>query len=838
MITACDNAPRVVASLPPELSEVRRRIELERLELKDAARQIGVGAETLARHLAGEYLRSDSLAKYRRWLACKAAARAEQLTLVQPQAQEPSKPQPAALSGPPSGLFRERDRPNRPHLVVDLFSGAGGMSAGFDLLDSGAFFETVLAIDVEEPMVRVFNANHPRNNGLYPVCRRLDLSDLLNEAEVLSLYLGHLARLREDDQLHQQLEGLPILGLSTFASLISEIDGRFVKELTAIRQSCEYRSDWKLMPAGVMLQTSVIGFHNALELPISSSLAPELGPLVWAEPVPDEWKRRTTGFASCSAVFRKLTASLHAKLQQRWEDQAQQLAARAEGAGRGQLASSAARISSFILFLQSPAMRRIKSLWIRWQSERQALRASTFDEGTHQAVRKLYDQDDRRVSVLLGGPPCQGFSRIGRGKLRSLFDQQVHVQADAEAGDTRNRLLHKYVLFVSALAPSVFLFENVRHFQAEVRTPEGTFLATDVLAEAIQNISSAGLRYEVTSRIIDASRHVVPQARERFFMVGVRSSLAATSPAVKQVADWCLSLPEHDPVAVSVALGGLPEPISINDSRANGTGLEELVEVADVSGYAEGSSTRLMCWLRQDPPTGRRTISARHVDSHHVRAPRQDDAALFELFGPGKRWMDYRCDGAETLGRLRAALDALERVARVVKQERGTSRVHDIVDEVNLKELRELRDATDGSLSLRLLLETITPLPGELSHHLRTSAYLSKRDGNHGDWLARLAGDRPSKTIMSHMAKDTYGYVHPMKPRTLSVREAARIQTFPDWYSFAELGLVEAFRVIGNAVPPLLSHQLAERVAMVVDFAQAGQHSPTSIQPSAAIRMG
>lgn len=70
---------------------------------------------------------------------------------------------------------------------------------------------------------------------------------------------------------------------------------------------------------------------------------------------------------------------------------------------------------------------------------------------------------------------------------------------------------------------------------------------------------------------------------------------------------------------------------------------------------------------------------------------------------------------------------------------------------------------------------------------------------------------------MSHMAKDTYAYIHPFRSRTLSVREAARIQTFPDWYSFGSLGLVEAFRAIGNAVPPLLSFQLAERVAQILD---------------------
>jgi len=55
---------------------------------------------------------------------------------------------------------------------------------------------------------------------------------------------------------------------------------------------------------------------------------------------------------------------------------------------------------------------------------------------------------------------------------------------------------------------------------------------------------------------------------------------------------------------------------------------------------------------------------------------------------------------------------------------------------------------------------------------------LAKGVDNHGDWLERLSPERPSKTIVAHIGKDTYGYVHPYQPRALSVREAARVQSF------------------------------------------------------------
>jgi site-specific DNA-cytosine methylase len=687
------------------------------------------------------------------------------------------------------------------------------MSLGFDLLDSGSVFETVLAVDVEEPMVRVFNANHPHNGGTLPVCRRVDLSDLLNETEVLGFYLDHLATLRGDGELRELLDALPGLGMSAFKAAVGELDARFLREVEETRHSAEYRSALKRIPAGALGQTSVIGFHSALGLPMPSSAAVELPPLVWTDREPAtvgslERVRAGTGLQQCSAELRST-------LLRRWNEEVKQLHLRAEGSGRGQLASSAARIRSFVPLVEEPVMRRIRSAWLQWQAERQALRMLMFDERAHPALIDLYRHEDRHVSVVLGGPPCQGFSRIGRGKIRSLREQQVHVQTDPEAGDVRNRLLHKYVLFVSALSPTVFLFENVRHFQAEVQTPEGTYLASEVLAEAIREVSSGGLRYNVANRVVDASKHLVPQTRERFFMVGVRSDAVGGDTPVGDIATWCLSLPEEEPLPARVALDGLPAPIPVSEARANGVGLDQTVQVAPADRFGQEPDARLMCWLRQEPP--HKGVSSQLVDAHHVRAPRRDDAELFELFGPGKRWMDYRCDESETLRDLRSMVSALERAVEASRKDpRAQDKAHRALSEVDVDQLKRATEALDGSLSLRLLLETIAPLPGELRHHLITPAYLSKREGKHGDWLARLHADRPSKTIVSHMAKDTYAYIHPFEPRTLSVREAARIQTFPDWYRFGALGLVEAFRVVGNAVPPLLSHHFAERVAQVL----------------------
>jgi DNA (cytosine-5)-methyltransferase 1 len=85
------------------------------------------------------------------------------------------------------------------------------------------------------------------------------------------------------------------------------------------------------------------------------------------------------------------------------------------------------------------------------------------------------------------------------------------------------------------------------------------------------------------------------------------------------------------------------------------------------------------------------------------------------------------------------------------------------------------------------------------------------RDDIFDDKYKRLSGDDVSRTITAHIAKDGYWYIHPEENRTLTVREAARIQTFPDWFRFAGPPSA-AFKQIGNAVPPRLGHAIGTAV--------------------------
>jgi site-specific DNA-cytosine methylase len=778
--------------IDPVLTSVQSRIDTAGLSATEAAVEIGVGATSLLRHLAGDYVRSDSLAKYRRWL--DGGNHAVKIRAVSSDAGR--MPKSIELEDPLGKIAVLPELTLRGRLnVVDLFCGCGGMSLGFERYGDGKVFRTALALDIEAPMIRVFNDNHSSASADTGIGRQVDITDFLNEAEVQAFYLEHLASTTGNKGLIEDLGRIRPVGLPAFRAAVSRVDSAFIRELSVARRDENYLEALRNLGSGTLGQTSVVGFHNALKLPATGTATPRLGPLLWSGDADSGF------FASHDEIQldEGIVDRMRRQMRKQWDSEFGKLRERAAGSGRGQLASAAARIEHFLTFLSSRGMQRVRGIWLEWRAQREAIRTTYFDNGaTAAALRALYEAG-HRVSVILGGPPCQGFSRIGRGKIRSLREQSVHVHEDGDSVDSRNQLMHQYVLFVAALAPDIFLFENVRHFQAVVRSEGAEFDAADILAEAINTVSSRGLGYSVARRIVIASQHAVPQTRERFVMAGVRKDISDCAQEI-DFPNLCLSLTRRAPVPLGAALTDLPGPSFANDASAT----LGIARVSQYSGPVDPDSPEQIYskWTR----------TAEVTDAHLARPPRVDDAALFALMGPGTRWMDYRCDESPTLqglARLLNALSAAVSAQPVLEKKLG----------VKLADIQAMTAVADGSLSLRLLLESIPPLPGEVAHHLLTPTYLAKKEGAHGDWLARLNASQPSKTVVSHMAKDTYAFVHPYEPRTVSVREAARIQSFPDDYRFGSVGLVDGFRVVGNAVPPLLSLQFAERVAKVLTMA-------------------
>lgn len=778
------------------MDRVNKAMIARNLDIKSAAAAIGVGSTTLQLHLAGEHVRSDSVRKYENWLAERETSNI--FVLAQPAPED--LPEDAAEAPPPP--------PARPRLVVDVFSGCGGLSLGFDVLGDGAHFRTILALDIQPKPISVLNRNAEiLGHGDHSVGRVMDLTQFMNETEFLAFYLQHVGGPLENSAIHTTLNGIRNGGFPDFLNAVAGVDRLFLEELRTIRSTQAWRDDLDTLDNRALDQTSVIGFHEKLGLPRPSRKLAGLPRMLWSASSSDLGETRQKKWKPESEWLDE------ARLE--WVDEVRVLADKQKAEGPGQLESAPRRVGGFVRFLNTHSMNDVRKAWMTWRAQRLQLRSELFaDEAFGEAVRALYTET-AQVSVLVGGPPCQGFSRIGRGKIRSLRDARVHVHGNAEAGDSRNLLFQQYVMVLSALRPDTFVFENVQHFESVVKVDDGEFQATDILSEAIANVSDGEANYEVASDVLDASRFGIPQTRLRYFMVGVLARPGAASAAKE--ATSCLTLRRDREAPMSLALAGLPAPAVVGGEIKGGDAMSTLAEVDD-SVLGEHPFVQ---WIRRPRP-GSPTIPT-VVDAHASRAARADDAAFFSLMGPGKRWMDYRADEAPTIRALNHLIDALLAVSPSDYNVLASTRRKGLVLP-DRQALKALRDRVDGALPLRLLLEHTGEKLGD-PHHLLGGKYMEKREGNHGDWLTRMDSSRPAKTMVSHMGKDTYAYVHPYAPRTISVREAARIQSFPDWFSFGGVALTDAFRMVGNAVPPMLSHAIAGRVAHVLARREAARNA-------------
>lgn len=219
------------------MSRVRARMNDRTLTAKDAAALIGIGVATLRDHLAGEHVRSDSARKYENWLAGRCGA---SNVFALPSAER----QPALDLDHPS----DAPAPAKPRLVVDIFSGCGGLSLGFDLLDGGRQFRTILALDNQAAPIATLNRNAAAlGHGDHPVGRIADLTEFLNGTEFLAFYMDHVADGLGDPTLRADLNALSRRTLPIFLDAVAAIDREFIAKLNRIRSG----PSWKVACEGL-----------------------------------------------------------------------------------------------------------------------------------------------------------------------------------------------------------------------------------------------------------------------------------------------------------------------------------------------------------------------------------------------------------------------------------------------------------------------------------------------------------------------------------------------------------------------------------------------------------
>ncbi len=341
---------------------------------------------------------------------------------------------------------------------------------------------------------------------------------------------------------------------------------------------------------------------------------------------------------------------------------------------------------------------------------------------------------DRRIDVLIGGPPCQGFSRAG-------WRSRNTGRRFTATGDDRNYLFKELVGLLHVMQPRIFVMENVPGI-GEVQFENGdSFL--DVMQKAMRR---AG--YTTHVWLLNAAAYGVPQMRVRRIIVGVHG--LARMPAHLQRYIRSL-IEEPPPVTHRVASNQFRE-----HSRSDKADLLPPVTLREAIGDL--------------PP---------------VEA------------GQGQ-WVGHAGD-------MTAGQSYMETPGTAFRHPQGllTSHVARYNNDTDLERYAELQ-------------------PGEnyLDLVKRRSDLRNYSTGSFHDKYFRLHPDQPSKTIVAHLRKDGNSFIHPTQTRSLTVREAARLQSFPDSYIFTG-SRGDQYQQIGNAVPPRLGKAIAKQLLRILNLLQA-----------------
>lgn len=390
---------------------------------------------------------------------------------------------------------------------------------------------------------------------------------------------------------------------------------------------------------------------------------------------------------------------------------------------------------------------------------------------------------DRSRWLLIGGPPCQAYSLVGRSRI---IGEQGRTKYEA---DHRHFLYQEYLRIIADHRPPVFLMENVKGLLSAEINKQGMFsrILRD-LQNPLDAIYGPGhrrgrLSYRLLSMavppselfgdfdpgtfLVHAEDHGVPQARHRLFLLGVADDAARPR------------LLEHQPaVSIEDAIGDLPRLRS---------GLSK-----------EDDSPRL--W--------------RAAVAGIVRAGWLNDTKVDERLRREIRVLLRQVEGGMTRG-----AEWLPRSRRALRAHRDwftDDRLNGICNHSTRSHIREDLHRY-FFLAAYARVHGRSPLLEEfpaalLPHHKNVPAALKESKFN-DRFRVQVAG-RPATTITSHISKDGHYFIHydPTQCRSLTVREAARLQTFPDNYFF-EGPRTQQYHQVGNAVPPLLAHHIAGIVA-------------------------
>lgn len=326
----------------------------------------------------------------------------------------------------------------------------------------------------------------------------------------------------------------------------------------------------------------------------------------------------------------------------------------------------------------------------------------TIDTGTIDGILAKIDSklSNRQVHGIIGGPPCQAYSTVGRKRNEAKKET-----------DKRIYLYRFYIQFLEHYKPEFFLFENVRGLLS-FKDLDGKRLFPKMKQEFEAITDKLG--YHIDWKLIDCSEFGVPQERKRIILYGQRKDLPKFS-FFERLADL-----QETPGTVGELFRDLPK------LKAGET----------CNKYSKAQPCAFVVENLRTP--------ASKLTQNVARPNRELDLKIYKI--------------------------AAEKRAK-----------HKILH--------------------------YNDLPEDLQTHNNKKAFL--------DRFKAVPADGVSQTVVAHIAKDGHYYIHPdvEQNRSITVREAARIQTFPDDFYFMG-SRTQAFKQIGNAVPPYLAKKMAQTILL------------------------
>ncbi len=362
--------------------------------------------------------------------------------------------------------------------------------------------------------------------------------------------------------------------------------------------------------------------------------------------------------------------------------------------------------------------------------------------------------DNESIDLVAGGPPCPGFSLIGRSKISDLIKKGMYGNSKEFRhrfiDDPRNQLFREFVKYVLHFAPSYFIMENVSGMSSYM-------LDDDPIVDVITN-SFPG--YLVEWRILNAADYGVPQNRKRIIFIGTKEGKKKPN----------FPHPTHLDTNQLDAMDAILDLSECEPSESGKVRVKSDPQSSGSRGYRYRSMLR-----NWEVGNGRKRISVTgRKTSHWTRRVNERDAVLFGFIKSGS--------GSGKKGQIEILSSQPRQIYGDIYPSRWDS---DLVPAFEVNGLET--SSTDRDRVSK---------PGG-------KTWVMYNQSGFKDKMRRIRWDEPAPTMVAHLAKDGYMFIHPTRDRTITVREAARFQSFPDSFEFVG-SMAAQFRQVGNAVPPLL----------------------------------